>query len=113
MNFDIDPQTVEDILNRVEQAQNVPTLDVIRVAELGKNGRITTIARMIGNLPPELRKHHGARINQILKTVDGAISAKRETLKSLGIDARLASEPIDVTLPLRDAPAETGRIHPL
>jgi phenylalanyl-tRNA synthetase alpha chain len=114
MKFDdIDPQIVEDILKRIEQAQNVPTLDVIRVAELGRSGRITTIARMIGTLPPELRKHHGAIINQISRTVDGAISAKREALKSSGIDARLASETIDVTLPVRDAAAETGRIHPL
>src|SRR5581483_3848005 len=114
MNFqDLDPQIVEDILKRVEQAPNVSALDVIRVAELGKNGRISTIARLIGSLPPDQRKHHGARINGILRNVEQAISSRREALKSLGIDARLASETIDVTLPVREAPAEAGRIHPL
>jgi phenylalanyl-tRNA synthetase alpha chain len=113
MNFDIDPQTIQDILRRVEQAEDLPTLDVIRVAELGKNGRISTISRMLGKLPPEQRKHHGARVNEILRSVDGAISSRREALKSLGIDARLASETIDVTLPVCDATAEAGRIHPL
>ena len=40
-------------------------------------------------------------------------TARRDILKSAALDARLASETIDVTLPLRDAPAEQGRIHPL
>ncbi|HXL12880.1 MAG TPA: phenylalanine--tRNA ligase subunit alpha [Bradyrhizobium sp.] len=111
--FNIDPQTVEDILARVETAENVSTLEVLRVAELGKSGRITTIARMIGGLPPEQRRHHGATINQIKNRIEEAISTRRDALKSVMLNNQVASGFIDVTLPLRETPAEAGRIHPL
>ncbi|HTB00363.1 MAG TPA: phenylalanine--tRNA ligase subunit alpha [Bradyrhizobium sp.] len=113
MNFDIDPRTVDDILARVAAAENIATLDVIRVSELGKSGRITTIARMIGTIPPEQRRHFGANINQIKNRIEEAILARRELLKGEKLSNLPASETIDVTLPLRDAPAEAGRIHPL
>src|SRR5204862_175480 len=45
--------------------------------------------------------------------VSQALTARRDVLKSAGLDARLASETIDVTLPVREASAEAGRIHPL
>src|SRR6202012_2351424 len=62
---------------------------------------------------PEERKTQGAAINLAKDKVTEALSERREVLKSAALDARLASETVDVTLPLRDAPAEAGRIHPI
>ena len=137
MEFTIDPQTVEEILAKIAKAESEATLEVIRVAELGKHGRITTIARMIGSLPPEQRRHHGIVINQIKDRVTEAINARKLALKdainaqlnaTLGpftLDAQgiVTGRPeigspaivtaVDVTLPVREAPAEIGRVHPI
>jgi len=113
LEVSIGPQEVEEILASIKRAQDTLALDAIRVAELGKSGRITTLARMIGRLAPDKRKHHGLRINEIRRQVEEAIAQRNLTLKASEIDARLASETIDVTLPLRDTPADAGRIHPL
>jgi len=64
-------------------------------------------------MSPDERKTQGAAINLAKDTVTLALSLRRDILKSAALDARLASETIDVTLPLRDPPAEAGRIHPL
>src|SRR5205814_8119329 len=51
--------------------------------------------------------------NRATDEVTLAGAARRDILKSAALDARLASATVDVTLPLREAPAEAGRIHPL
>src|SRR5438046_1055129 len=64
-------------------------------------------------MSPDERKTQGAAINLAKDNVTQALTARRDILKSAALDARLASETIDVTLPLREAAAEQGRIHPL
>ncbi len=125
MEFSIDPRTVDEIIAKIAAAENEPTLEVIRVAELGRRGRITTIARMIVSLPPEQRKHHGSIINQIKNRVEEAISERRRQLKDVRLEATLTGSGtltadatlipgfVDVTLPTREAPFDIGRIHPI
>jgi len=113
MQFDLTPQIVEEILAKIATAENEATLEVIRVAELGKNGRITTIARMIGALPLEQRKHNGIIVNQIKDRVNAALAARREAFKGTSLQTRINSESVDVTLPTLDNPADMGRIHPI
>ena len=55
----------------------------------------------------------GAAINLAKDTVTESLTARREILKAAALDARLAPEPIDVTLPVREAQADAGRIHPI
>jgi phenylalanyl-tRNA synthetase alpha chain len=124
--FNISPAIVEEILAKIAAAENETTLEVVRVAELGKQGRITTIARMIGRLPPEQRRHHGITINQIKDRVAEAIASRKEELKEKRISVEVGFEgsgslaaeatvipALDVTLPVREAAAEVGRVHPL
>ena len=85
----------------------------MRVAALGKKGSISALLATLGKMSPDERKTQGAAINLAKDKVTQALSARRDILKSAALDARLASETIDVTLPLREAPAEAGRIHPL
>jgi phenylalanyl-tRNA synthetase alpha chain len=112
-SFDLDPQKEEEILAKIAATGNEAALEEIRVAELGSQGRITTIARMIGKLPPDQRKHHGIRINQIKDRVNAALLTRREAFKNAALEARLNSESVDVTLPVREAPSEIGRVHPI
>src|SRR5438046_5303301 len=105
----LESQIIADIAAAADEA----ALEAVRVASLGKKGSISALLSMLGKMSPDERKTQGAAINQTKDKVSQALTARREILKSASLDARLASETIDVTLPLREAPAEQGRIHPL
>src|SRR5205823_2814804 len=66
-----------------------------------------------GTMSPDERKQQGARINGLKDRVGAALAARRETLKTAALDSRLATETVDVTLPVRESPAEAGRLHPI
>src|SRR5260370_16045497 len=101
------------ILTDVAAASDEAALDAVRVAALGKKGSISALLSRLGKMSPDERKTQGAAINLAKDKVSHALAARRDILKSEALDARLASETIDVTLPLRETPAEQGRIHPL
>src|SRR6201987_4369086 len=101
------------ILAEIAAAGDEAALEAVRVAALGKKGSISALLATLGKMSPDERKTEGAKINLAKDTVTQALSARRDVLKSAALDARLASETIDVTLPLREGPPETGRIHPL
>src|SRR6266704_3832902 len=101
------------ILSQIAAAGDEAALEAVRVAALGKKGSISALLATLGKMSPDERKTQGAAINLAKDKVTQALAARRELLKSAALDARLASETIDVTLPLREAVAEQGRIHPL
>src|ERR1700710_1563865 len=101
------------ILADVAAASDEAALEAVRVAALGKKGSISALLSTLGKMSPDERKTEGAKINLAKDTVTQALTARRDILKSAALDARLAAETIDVTLPLREALAEAGRIHPL
>ena len=43
----------------------------------------------------------------------GIKAARREAFKTSALEARLNTETVDVTLPVREAPFEIGRVHPI
>src|SRR6516225_7252441 len=109
-----DLSTLEQtILGQIAGAPDETALEAVRVAALGKKGSISALLATLGKMSPEERKTQGAAINLAKDRVTQALAARREILKSAALDARLATETIDVTLPLREALAEQGRIHPL
>ncbi len=101
------------ILADIAAAADETALEAVRVAALGKKGSISALLATLGKMEPEQRKTEGAAINLAKEQVTSALAARREVLKAAALEARLASETIDVTLPLRDSAAEQGRIHPL
>src|ERR1700760_2716934 len=103
----------QKILADVAAAGDEAALEAVRVAALGKKGAISALLATLGKMSPDERKTQGAAINLAKDAVTQALTARRDILKSAALDARLASETIDVTLPLRETPAEQGRIHPL
>src|SRR5450432_1004213 len=102
-----------EILKQIAAAGDEAALEAVRVAALGKKGSISALLSTLGKMSPDERKTQGAAINLAKDKVAQALTARRDLLKSASLDARLASETIDVTLPLRETPAETGRVHPL
>src|ERR1044071_8966064 len=102
-----------EILGAIAAAPDEAALEALRVAALGKSGSVSALLKTLGSMTPDERKQQGPLINGLKDRVTAALAARREALKGAALDARLASESIDVTLPVREAPAETGRIHPV
>src|SRR5579883_2331401 len=106
-------QLEAQILADIGAAPDEAALEAVRVAALGKKGSISALLSTLGKMPPDERKTQGAAINLAKDKVTEALTARRDVLKSAALDARLASETIDVTLPMREPPVQAGRIHPL
>ncbi|UTD26970.1 phenylalanine--tRNA ligase subunit alpha [Bradyrhizobium sp. WD16] len=102
-----------DLLQAVAAASDEAALEAVRVGALGKKGSISALLATLGKMSPDERRTQGAAINAVKDAVTAALAERREVLRAAALDARLARETIDVTLPLRDPPAESGRIHPL
>src|SRR4051812_4397813 len=94
-------------------ASDEAALEAVRVAALGKSGSVTALLKTLGGLTPDERKVQGPAINGLKDRVNAALNARRESFKGAALDARLATETVDVTLPVREAPTEVGRVHPI
>src|SRR5467141_4202199 len=95
-----------EILGQIAAAGDEAALEAVRVAALGKKGAISALLATLGKMSPDERKTKGAAINLAKDKVSLALTARRDVLKSASLDARLASENLDVTLPVREAPVE-------
>jgi len=100
-----------ELEGQISQAKDIKTLDEVRVAALGKKGRVTELLKTLGSLPIEDRIEFGKKINVVKAELEAKIIAKKEELEARLLDERLKSEVIDVTLPCR--PETQGRIHPV
>jgi phenylalanyl-tRNA synthetase alpha chain len=107
------PDLEQQIHAAITAARDDAALEAVRVSSLGKNGSITALLKTLGALPPEERKTKGPLINGLKDRVNAALAARRDTLKNAALEARLNTESIDVTLPVREAPFESGRVHPI
>jgi phenylalanyl-tRNA synthetase alpha chain len=101
------------IMAEIEQAPDEQALEAVRLSALGKKGSVSERLKTLGSMTPEERQVMGPAINGLKAKVMEALVARRTELRDAAITARLAAEKIDVTLPVRTAPAERGRIHPI
>jgi phenylalanyl-tRNA synthetase alpha subunit len=90
-----------EILTAIAAASDEAVLEAVRRA-LGKKGSISALLATLGKMSPDERKTEGAKINLAKDKVTEALTARRDILKNAALDARLASETIDVTLPTRE-----------
>ena len=100
------------LLSAINAADTLSALDEIRVSALGKNGSVTGMMKTLGTLPPEERKSAGQILNVFKTEIAAALDAKKEALETASLNARLAAESVDVTLPVRPE-TTAGRIHPI
>src|ERR1700758_4365725 len=104
-------QLENEILAEITAAADEAALETVRVAALGKNGTVTALLKTLGALPPDQRKSEGPLINGLKERVNAALAERREAFKDAALEARLNTESIDVTLPVREAPFEIGCVH--
>lgn len=102
-----------DLLDQVDAAADEASLDAVRVAALGKKGSVSELLKTLGAMSPEERKERGPLINDLRDRVQNAIGQRREAMAEAALEARLSTERVDVTLPVREAPEVRGRIHPI
>ncbi|WP_308186426.1 phenylalanine--tRNA ligase subunit alpha [Neisseria subflava] len=95
----------------IEAAQDFNTLEQIKARYLGKTGELTGLLKTLGQMSPEERKTIGAHINECKNQFQTAFNAKRDTLNEAKLQAQLAAEALDITLPGRAQ--EHGGLHPV
>ncbi len=104
--------TIEnDLTAKIDAAATEAALEEVRVAALGKKGVVSEQMKTLGKMSPEERKEMGPALNGLKTRIAEAIEAKKQALAEAALDARLASEKVDVTLPVRPEPK--GKIHPV
>jgi phenylalanyl-tRNA synthetase alpha chain len=101
----------KDILKQIAAAGDEAELEAVRVGSLGKKGSISEQMKALGSMAPEERKAAGAALNVLKDAVAEAIAARKSELREAALEARLKSETVDVTLPIR--PERQGTIHPV
>jgi len=101
------------LLAEIGKAADEQALEAVRIAALGKKGSVSELLKTLGAMSPEERQQKGPAINGLKNRVNDALVERRGALRDAAIDARLAAERVDVTLPVRQSPAERGRIHPI
>ncbi|MSO99153.1 MAG: phenylalanine--tRNA ligase subunit alpha [Rhodospirillaceae bacterium] len=100
-----------EVLAAVNAASDMAALENVRVEALGKKGRVTGLMKNLGGMDPEARKTAGQALNTLKSEIETAIGARRTSLEAAALDAKLAHEKMDVTLPVR--PEAKGSLHPI
>jgi phenylalanyl-tRNA synthetase, alpha subunit (EC 6.1.1.20) len=95
----------------IAAAADPAALDAVRIAFLGKSGRVTALLKTLGSMDGEARKSFGAAVNALKTGLAAALDQRRALLESAAMEAQLKAERIDITLPAR--PTRTGSIHPI
>ncbi len=100
-----------DLFALIAGAADLPGIEAVRIDALGRNGRITQLLKGLGQMDAEARREAGQKLNVLKNEIGAALDERKAVLEESSIDARLAAEKIDITLPPRSA--RTGRIHPI
>ena len=102
---------VERALAEFGRAADPAALENAKARYLGKSGALSVLLKSLGKLPADARKSAGAAINAAKDRLDAALEARRAELAELTLQARLAEEALDVTLPGRGR--GRGGVHPV
>jgi phenylalanyl-tRNA synthetase alpha chain len=98
-------------LARIDAAADLAALESARVAALGKQGEVTGLLKTLGAMTPEQRQSEGPRIQRLRESVTAALAARKEALEGAALAQKLATETLDLTLPVAAGPQ--GSVHPV
>ncbi|MEM7568568.1 MAG: phenylalanine--tRNA ligase subunit alpha, partial [Pseudomonadota bacterium] len=104
-------QLKTDIEGQITAAETLDALEAIRVAAIGKKGSVSALMKTLGKMSPEERQVEGPKLTALKKDVADLIAARKTTLEAAALDAKLAAETLDTTMPV-DPPLH-GSIHPV
>ena len=104
-------QLAKQAESSIAAAEDLSVLDDLRVEYLGKKGRLTGLLKGLGKLTAEERPAAGAKINDVKQSLQDLIGQRKAYFESIDLNAKLAKETIDVTLPGRGE--DVGGLHPV
>jgi len=106
-----DLNTLEaDLSSRIVASADLAALEALRVEALGKSGTISSLLKSLGGMTPDERRAQGPLINGLRDRIAAALAERKEALEAGELDARLAAERVDLTLPA--PPRRRGSVHP-
>lgn len=98
-------------LTRLQEAESMESLEAVRVEVLGRKGVLAGLSKSFGSLTPEERAALGKQLNQTKDTLEAAYQARKNEFETAALNAKLASEWLDMTTPAKGA--EPGALHPV
>ena len=102
-----------EIIAAIDAAQDARALEDVRVAALGKKGSVSALLKTLGGMSNEERQINGPLFNALRDSVTASIAEKKATLDAAALNARLAEETLDMSLPIAPDSQFQGRIHPV
>jgi phenylalanyl-tRNA synthetase alpha chain len=102
---------ISEAINLFEGIDDAAELEQAKARYLGKSGSLTELLKGLGKLSQEERPAMGSRINQAKEAIEAALNSRRDAIQIKKLDAQLAGEALDVTLPGRGL--GTGGLHPV
>jgi phenylalanyl-tRNA synthetase alpha chain len=100
-----------ELMAAIDGASTPEAIEEVRVRALGKQGVITALLKSLGGMSPDERQSEGPKIHGLREAVTNALGDRKAGLERAALDARLAGETLDMTLPATAAPA--GSVHPV
>jgi len=94
----------------IAAASSSAELETVRVTHLGRKAELPNLLRSVAELPPQERSAVGRGANEARKALEAAVAARAQELERSELDARLAADRVDVTLPGSPVPP-VGRLH--
>ena len=95
----------------IADCRDTRKLEELRVRYLGKKGGVTALLKSLGQMEPEQRKAFGQSVNAAKAEITELLAARKAELEAEQLEAKLASERVDVTLPGRGE--VRGGLHPV
>ncbi len=108
MNYEASQQ---EALTQIAAAQELSTVENLRVNFLGKQGSISALMKTLGSMSADERLAKAPLIQNLRETVTSALATRKSALESVALETRLAAESIDLTLPASEN--SRGSIHPV
>jgi len=99
------------LLADIGRADSLAQVEELRVGALGKQGAVTALLKTLGGMTPEERQAQGPAIHDLRESVTAAIADRKAALEQAALDEKLASEKLDMTLPVDVVPQ--GSVHPV
>ena len=103
-------ESEEKAAEEIGRADAMERLNEIRVAVLGKKGTLTQVLKGMKDVPKEERPMVGKWVNDARAHIEARLEETKARLEAERLNARLASETIDVTLPAKKQ--KMGHRHP-
>ncbi len=97
--------------NIITQTSDVPALQELRVQLTGKKSLLTHYSKQMGKLSGDDKKLYGGWLHQVRSRIQDTLTGQQQQLEIAALNAKLASESIDITLPARGS--QKGHLHPV